>query len=435
MSAGTRTPAQAPLYIEVTERASGTRQAMPRANGPPALNLSAAKQRSDGLQALSASTLSPTSPKTPQSHGSMPASPFPQGSSMGQNTAGTDIVTSELSLRATTNGPGSPSMITIPQYTPSPSGSPKHARDTSASKSFFSNLMASKSSHRLHSPERNGADPTEKADRSTKSRASSKDRTLQSLRNKVSTPELPKTTRMAERAFEVPSESQGSDSQPRSAVEDETIQPLSKPKTKPRFGGLLGRKNSVRVDDGSSPRTLTPDRPSLDPPVIQYPDRDPQYSNGLKSAPMRPDTRDRGLKEPAGSSVRNRSADRPPMQRPLMQSQENLALAARRDKPTNLPPSGSFRDGSGSHLLSNIHQTGRGMGARLGTAGKGFFGKITRSGSSNERELVTDDNYGCTVINLPLIQQTRRTRIAKRLESSRDKTEYWMPALPWRCIE
>jgi len=36
---------------------------------------------------------------------------------------------------------------------------------------------------------------------------------------------------------------------------------------------------------------------------------------------------------------------------------------------------------------------------------------------------------------LPLVEQTRKTRIAKRLEDSKDKTEFWMPALPWRCIE
>jgi hypothetical protein len=117
-----------------------------------------------------------------------------------------------------------------------------------------------------------------------------------------------------------------------------------------------------------------------------------------------------------------------------MPSQESLPTSARKDK---LVVAGSnlSKDSAGGHLLSNIHQTGRGMGDRLGKAGKGFLGKITRSGSSNERELVTDDTYTCTVINLPLIKQTRRTRIAKRLEFSRDKTEFWMPALPWRCIE
>lgn len=57
------------------------------------------------------------------------------------------------------------------------------------------------------------------------------------------------------------------------------------------------------------------------------------------------------------------------------------------------------------------------------------------SHSSDDVGLVTDDQYTCTVINLPLVEQTRRTRIAKRLELSMDKTEFWMPALPWRCIE
>lgn len=44
-------------------------------------------------------------------------------------------------------------------------------------------------------------------------------------------------------------------------------------------------------------------------------------------------------------------------------------------------------------------------------------------------------NYVCKVINLPLAEQTRLTRISKRLADSKDKTEFWMPALPWRCID
>jgi hypothetical protein len=39
------------------------------------------------------------------------------------------------------------------------------------------------------------------------------------------------------------------------------------------------------------------------------------------------------------------------------------------------------------------------------------------------------------VINLPLVEQTRITRISKKIEASKDKTEFWMPSLPWRCIE
>ena len=62
------------------------------------------------------------------------------------------------------------------------------------------------------------------------------------------------------------------------------------------------------------------------------------------------------------------------------------------------------------------------------------LGKIGRSSSNTEKE-VPDSEYVFKVINLPLIDQTRITRISKDLSSCRDKTEYWMPSLPWRCIE
>lgn len=68
--------------------------------------------------------------------------------------------------------------------------------------------------------------------------------------------------------------------------------------------------------------------------------------------------------------------------------------------------------------------------------GRGLFGKSGRSGSTTEKESAVDDeHYEIKVINLPLVEQTRKTRISKRLESSRDKTEFWMPAFPWRAID
>lgn len=91
--------------------------------------------------------------------------------------------------------------------------------------------------------------------------------------------------------------------------------------------------------------------------------------------------------------------------------------------------SGGLRDQGGSHLFTNIKSK---AADGLGKAGKGIFGKMTRSGSSNARE---EERYAHVVINLPLVEQTRKTRIASRLADSRDKTEFWMPALPWRCIE
>lgn len=100
-------------------------------------------------------------------------------------------------------------------------------------------------------------------------------------------------------------------------------------------------------------------------------------------------------------------------------------------------PSASLSQVSGASaaLFNNIKQSSTGAADRIGKAGKGFFGKITRSGSTNERELINDDNYVCSVINMPIIEQARRTRISKRLEDCKDKTEFWMPALPYRCVE
>lgn len=67
---------------------------------------------------------------------------------------------------------------------------------------------------------------------------------------------------------------------------------------------------------------------------------------------------------------------------------------------------------------------------------KGLFGKNGRSGGAPEREPVVDDeHYVLKVINQPLLEQTRLTRISKRLEDSRDRTEFWMPAFPWRAID
>lgn len=71
------------------------------------------------------------------------------------------------------------------------------------------------------------------------------------------------------------------------------------------------------------------------------------------------------------------------------------------------------------------------------TGGGNFLkglGKMGRSASSTEKE-IPDSEYRVKVINLPLIEQSRITRISKDLSKCRDKTEFWMPSLPWRCIE
>lgn len=86
---------------------------------------------------------------------------------------------------------------------------------------------------------------------------------------------------------------------------------------------------------------------------------------------------------------------------------------------------GGFMSGS-KNVVSKATKGGGSLLTRLG--------KIGRSSSSHERE-VPDNEYVLKVINLPLVEQTRITRISKDLGNCRDKTEYWMPSLPWRCIE
>ncbi|ESA43755.1 rho GTPase activator, variant 2 [Neurospora crassa OR74A] len=70
----------------------------------------------------------------------------------------------------------------------------------------------------------------------------------------------------------------------------------------------------------------------------------------------------------------------------------------------------------------------------------GFLSKKLFGGSKEDKfapkePVIDDEHYVLKVINLPLVEQTRLTRISKRLEDSRDKTEFWMPAFPWRAID
>lgn len=396
---------------------------MPKSTAPPWLNLSATKSPAeiDNLQHLSPSTLSPRSSRSPRSN---PASPHLRDNfehALGQNGAGIG--------NALNNGSISPPITAIPQYPPSPPRtSPKHGRD--ASKSFFSNLMASKSSHRLQALDQSGGETADMEGTSGRGRASSKDRGLYSSKGKGSTSDLLKNVKSPDmqRDHSADRQMSGSDN-PSQTVEGGSLQSASSKKPKPRFG-LLNRARSIKTDDQARPRPSAPKMLELNSPTANP--RDPQFSEPMKTAPLRNDHRERAFGDPVGSAHRNRSADRPAV--PRDRSQEYFPPRNNRAG-GSLANSSSFKEGASSHLLSNLQQTGRGAADRLGKAGKGFLGRITRTGSSHEREPVTDDNYTCSSINLPLVKQTRKTRIAKRMELSKDKTEFWMPALPWRCIE
>lgn len=394
---------------------------MPKPSAPPSLNLKETKNapQTENPRPLSPSTLSPGSPRSLRSNA---GSPFLQEYSeatpdrFGTNTTGKSSTG--------VNGSVSPTLTAIPQYPPSPT--PRHAREQS--KSFFANLMASKSSHRLQAPDQSKTETDDRDRPVGRDRAGSKDRVLQSIKGKGSISDLRKNVRAPETQREPSADRKmpGSDtsSQP---VDGPISQMLAGKKPKPRFG-ILNRSRSIKTDEPTRPKPSKPKRLDLSSPTASS----KQFPEPMKTAPLRPE---RTFGDPVGSTHRNRSADRPSARRDGSQDSCPPRNCKAGGSITN---SNSVREGAGANLLSNLHQTGRGAADKLGKAGKGFLGRITRSGSTHsthERELVTDDNYTCSTINLPLVKQTRLTRIAKRLELSKDKTEFWMPALPWRCIE
>ena len=132
------------------------------------------------------------------------------------------------------------------------------------------------------------------------------------------------------------------------------------------------------------------------------------------------------------SQLRNHSADR--YQDNQDSSDENSTLALPPPK-----PKGSTRAHvreaaeAGSGFLTTF---GNRAADGFGRAGKALA-KLGRSGSGHQETSpsIPKKPYELKVINLPLVQQTRITRISKDLTKCRDKTEFWMPALPWRCID
>ena len=355
--------------------------------------------------------------------------------------------------------PNSPEFTSLPPFPSSPKEKSKHARESS--KGFFSNLKASKSSQKVYQVESTIRQVSEETPRSNFDLSESG---IYSLRKSPgSTPDLSLTNTLERSSLETGEGILAASSQllegtnedkdhhsqgykiPRrpvggSIVRELTVVPTpteltSGRKPKPRFGALLQRTRSTRLDDtGHRSKPTTPVytaapevRTQLDGPA----DVD-RHHGGPKTAPLQ---QDRSLRDMMSSNPRNRSADRQLHARD--RSQENMPMR-RGEKASSgglsTSSSSGFREGAGSHLFTNLKNTSSKAADGLGKAGKGFFGKIARSGSSNARE-EEQERYVISVINLPLVEQTRRTRIARRLEDSKDKTEFWMPALPWRCIE
>lgn len=208
-------------------------------------------------------------------------------------------------------------------------------------------------------------------------------------------------------------------------------------KSKPKTFGMLSRSRSLH--DDHSPRE------QLSPTTSKTVEAEKQPTQDIpsRSTPSPADQPDnRSFRSMMSSTVRQRSEDRhPPASRDGSQQKEGSKLKEQGRSQTTkeskdngrLQPSAqnSYREGSG--FLNNLKSSAsKGAGA----LSKGLWGKGGRSGGSYEKDPPADDDqYQLKVLTLPLIEQTRLTRISKKLEDSKDKTEFWMPAFPWRAID
>lgn len=129
-------------------------------------------------------------------------------------------------------------------------------------------------------------------------------------------------------------------------------------------------------------------------------------AHGAKTAPLEPE---RGFRNAMQSSDhRNRSADR----------QLGSASGENYQRPSVLSSTFSL----GNKTIDGVKHAGGSM-----------FRKFRRG--SVEKPPVPAVKRQMEVIRLPLAEQARVTRLAKRYSDARDKTQFWLPSLPYRCIE
>ncbi|KAF1920008.1 hypothetical protein BDU57DRAFT_440216 [Ampelomyces quisqualis] len=199
---------------------------------------------------------------------------------------------------------------------------------------------------------------------------------------------------------------------------------------KPKKQGVMSRSRSIKGEEGSGIRAKLNKAP---PPQLSPNVADTWTTNSdgtsLKTAPLEKGQSWRSLV--GQNKVRTHSAD---AHDPNQRDEDHGSRRERAEHGSQA--SSSYNESRGATLMSSLGSGARKVGGKMDSARKGIFGKLGRSSSNHETPtLVTNEPYVCKVIHKPLIEQTRLTRISSRLEQSRDKTEFWMPALPWRCID
>jgi len=218
-----------------------------------------------------------------------------------------------------------------------------------------------------------------------------------------------------------------------SGLSNEPLEPTDPSKRntiKPKKqSGMLSRTRSIKGDENSGSRMKLNKAP---PPQLSPDIAGTWTTNGdgtsLKTAPLEKGQSWRSLV--GQGKMRTHSADR--------HDSNHRDEDHRRDRvEQGSLASSSYNESKGATFMSSIGSGARKVGDKMDSARKGIFGKLGRSSSNHETPtlVTTNEPYVCKTIHKPLIEQTRLTRISSRLEQSRDKTEFWMPALPWRCIE
>ncbi|MCJ1389714.1 hypothetical protein MMC18_002571 [Xylographa bjoerkii] len=321
--------------------------------------------------------------------------------------------------------PTSPTFTSLPPYPTSPQHTPKHARDPS--RSFFANLKASKSSIKIQSPESTIRKVSQEPNddmlpfRRKKSSPNLGSTTL------ISAPDMPLLGANGQTGYSSTPKSQSS----RSLTTEHGTTIDSEPSStrRPVAGSTSSGKSSL------SATSEIPDLKKKDSSMLSnlmkknHSGRTEDTVNNSKpSTPTQPYPPDLGERAPA---PRNRSATRNPSPHSDSGVSDPYGSNSSRIIGPQLVNQRSqvFREG-GSHLFNDFKKRTVKAAGGIGKAGNRLF-----RNKAPDKPAEPPANYHCTVLNQSLVNQTRITRIARRLEDSKDKTEFWMPALPWRCID
>lgn len=376
---------------------------------------------------------------------------MPKSSSLSlamRSKGGRENVGSPLSPRS----PGSPNPIngsdpdattpTAPFHDmPQSPASPKPRKD---SKNIFSNFSATKSSSRITNPE-NSLRQVHHQEVPTALYANGRGGSTPELNRTVLTPTSDGRTASsssehawltsADNRSDVTSSEQRSGSGRSTETSDHAFDNNAKRGgSKPKKAGMLGRSKSIKLEEG--PGTLA--KLNKAQPAQLSPDPTATWSHNGEAVPLKtaPLEKDKSWRQNiAFGKLRTHSADRHDGSQHAQRVDDDNASRKDKAEQSSLA-SGSYNESRGAQLMSNIGFGARKMGEKIDSARKGMFGKLGRSSSNHERELqIPKEAYQFKIIHTPLVEQTRLTRISSRLENSKDKTEFWMPALPWRCIE